>query len=82
MKGLNMEFRNESEHEFADISSEAWRKYRFPDGDVVINEPQHLSVSDSGGHRILDGSGRSHYIPAGWFHLEWQAFDGAPHFVA
>jgi hypothetical protein len=76
-----MEFRNASGLEFKDISAEEFRRYRFPGGDVVkIDAPQLLHVSTSGGHRIFDGAGTSHYIPAGWVHLEWKAAEGKPHF--
>jgi hypothetical protein len=76
------EFINESELEFADISSEAWREYRFADGSTVrIDNPLKLNVSDSGGHRIFDAQKRSHYIPVGWLHLCWEAKPGHANFV-
>lgn len=76
-----MEFKNQSSYVFSDISSESYRSYRFPGGDVVcIDNPQKLFVS-AGGHRIFDGSGQSHYIPKGWIHLVWCAKAGQPHFV-
>ena len=79
---MTTEFKNESGKEFADISSEAWREYTFPTGQSIrIEGPLRLNVSDSGGHRLFDASGVSHYIPAGWVHLQWQAKDGQPHFV-
>ena len=75
-------FENATKLDFADISSEKWREYRFPGGDIVrIEAPQKLNVSDSGGHRIYDAEGVSHYIPAGWVHLKWAAETGAPNFV-
>jgi hypothetical protein len=75
--------------EFTDISGEEWRKYLFaeevlPDGRIrrsvslQINGPAYLNVSPSGGHRILDKEGISHYVPCGWKHLSWKA---NPHFV-
>ncbi len=73
---------NKSKHTFTDISSEAWREYVFENGKVYIERPTHLSVSSSGGHRILDALGISHYIPTGWLHLRWQAFGGEANFVA
>lgn len=77
-----MEFRNSSTLEFSDISSEAWREYRFADGQVVrIDEPLKLNVSESKGHRIFDAAGISHYIPPGWIHLRWEAKAGQPNFV-
>jgi len=77
-----MELINKSAHEFTDISSEEYRTYRFVDGSFTINRPLSLSVSPSGGHRVFDASGRSHYIPTGWIHLEWMAKAGQPNFVA
>jgi hypothetical protein len=77
-----VEFRNTSNLEFSDISSEAWREYRFADGQVVrIDEPLKLNVSESKGHRIFDAAGISHYIPPGWIHLRWEAKAGQPNFV-
>jgi len=78
----NLEFNNQSDLDFVDISSEHWREYRFHNGEKVrIEAPLKLNVSDSGGHRIFDATGVSHYIPAGWIHLMWEAKDGAPNFV-
>jgi hypothetical protein len=75
-------FNNASELEFTDISSELWREYRFAGGEVVhIDQPLKLNVSESGGHRIFDAAGRSHYIPAGWLHLVWEPKEGEPNFV-
>lgn len=77
-----IELRNETDHEFIDISSELWRRYDFADGDEVLIElPLCLSVSASGGARILDTEGLCHYVPEGWIHLEWRVREGAPHFV-
>ena len=77
-----MQFENQSGLEFSDVSSEMFRCYTFPAGDVVrIDAPQRLHVSASGGHRIFDAAGVSHYVPAGWIHLKWEARTGAPHFV-
>jgi hypothetical protein len=79
-KGENMEFRNNSGLEFKDISSEQSRTYHFADRSFTIVEPMKLNVSASGGHRLFDSAGTSHYIPAGWLHLEWTAKEGKPHF--
>lgn len=77
-----MEFRNESGLEFTDISSEEYREYVFPDGDVItIKRPLFLHVSKSSGHRIFDSEGVSHYVPPYWIHLSWKAKESAPHFV-
>ena len=57
---------------WTDISSEEYREYTFPNGEKVkIESPKKLNVSDSGGHRVVDGEGKGHYIPNGWIHLEW-----------
>jgi len=77
-----MDFKNESGLVFVDISSEAERTYEFPKGNkVVIDNPLRLNVSKSGGHRLFDESGRSHYIPSGWIHLSWTVRPGSPNFV-
>lgn len=60
---------------FHDISSEEWREYEF-DGvtkKVRIEKPIALNVSKTGGHRLIDSQGISHYIPRGWKHLSWKA---------
>jgi len=68
--------------QFADISTEQWREYEFPNNErVLIREPQWLNVSESGGHRIIDSGGFSHYIPPRWIHLKWRVFDKQPYFV-
>ena len=75
-------FENATELEFTDISSELWREYQFLGGDVVrIDAPLKLNVSESGGHRIFDAAGLSHYVPSGWIHLVWATKDGQPNFV-
>lgn len=79
--------RNETEYKFTDISSEKWRQYRFPSDDVegnlvFIADPIALHVSRSGGHRVLDAHGVSHYVPKGWIELSWEAREDQPHFVA
>lgn len=75
------EFKNESGLEFVDISSELYREYEFENKIVRIDEPLRLHVSESGGHRLFDSGGVSHYIPTGWIHLHWQVKDGEPNFV-
>lgn len=73
---------NESGLKFVDISSEKHRTYFFSvDKWVHIENPTHLNVSASGGHRIFDAQGVSHYIPKGWIHLTWVAKEGKPNFV-
>ena len=74
-------FKNESGLKFKNIEGESFRTYVFPDWDIDIINPVALNVSKSGGHRIFDADGRSHYIPKGWIHLQWAVKDGKPHFV-
>lgn len=67
---------------FLPLEDEQYRVYEFTGGDQIrINAPVALHVSKSGGHRILDSMGISHYIPAGWIHLFWVVVDGQPHFA-
>ncbi len=75
------DLRNYSDNEFLDISSEIYRVYTFNGLTIEINFPLALSVSENGGHRIFDARNISHYIPAGWLHLEWEAKPDCPNFV-
>ena len=76
------EFKNATDLEFVDISSEQWREYQFLGGEKIrISAPLKLNVSENRGHRIFDANGISHYIPAGWIHLKWKVKNGAPNFV-
>lgn len=73
--------KNATELKFADISTEVYRTYIYPGGEMVrIDNPTHLNVSKNG-HRILDGQGVSHYMPQGWIHLFWEVKEGEPNFV-
>lgn len=74
-------FRNDSNLKFVDISSEAWREYKRSDAVIRVDQPVALHVSKSGGHRVFDAEGVSHYIPSGWIHLRWKVKDDMPHFV-
>ena len=57
---------------FSDISSEESRTYIFPKGEkVIISAPIALNVSKSGGHKVVDSEGVTHYIPPGWIELQW-----------
>ena len=81
------DLRNESGLKFTDISTEEYRTYYFPSSTSMFGEqlrisnPIALNTSKSGGHRVLDGAGVSHYIPKGWTRLEWKAKEGQAHFV-
>jgi len=83
MKKLGFkDFRNGTTHNFEDISSEMYREYVFPDCTIKIEDPVALNVNySSGGHRVFDATGVSHYIPSGWRELKWQADPDKPHFV-
>ena len=72
---------NQSKLKLNNISSEEWREYNFENSSVLIESPLALNVSKSGGHRIIDSNGVSHYIPKGWHELKWKPRDGEPHLV-
>jgi hypothetical protein len=83
-----IEFKNESSNKFVDISSEISRTYEYPPEKdisgwytITIVDPLQLSTSKSGGHRIFDAAGVSHYIQPGWKHLYWKVKEGQPNFV-
>lgn len=75
------DFVHKTPHKWDDISSESYRVYEFADKSIRIDGPLLLSVSKSGGHRIWDYLGISHYIPSGYRHLYWQVKEGQPNFV-
>lgn len=79
--GVNMEFINNSNLEFKDLSDELFREYIFPTGTVRIDNPLKLNVSSSGGHRVFDAEGFSNYIPAGWLRLRWKVKEGRTNFA-
>jgi len=83
MKNLGFkDFRNATRHNFDDISSETYREYVFADHTVKIDHPVALNVNySSGGHRVWDSQGVSHYIPGGWRELKWEVDSDKPHFV-
>lgn len=67
----------ENKLEFNDLSDEQYRVYEWAGFVTIrINEPLKLNVSESGGHRVLDKEGVSHYIPKGWIHLYWKVKEG------
>lgn len=77
------DFRNETDLEFTDISSEKYREYTYPEGATIrIENPLYLHVKeDSGSHRVWDAQGVSHRISPGWIELKWEVKEGEPHFV-
>jgi hypothetical protein len=76
-------FLNVSGLDFIDISSELYRVYNYPNGvEVTVYEPLLLNVSLSGGHRLYDLSGTSHYIVPGFVHVYWVAREEEPNFIS
>lgn len=77
-----MTFRNQSSLTFTDISSEAERIYTFPNGRTYrVANPEQLHVSDSGGHRLFDGTYCYYIQPKEGWVIRWLVKDGQPHFV-
>ena len=76
-------FINGSELDFNDISSERSRMYTFQNGRKLrIFRPQYLHVSKSGGHRIYDALGYSHYVqPAQGWSIRWRTAKNQPDIV-
>lgn len=76
-------FSNGTNHQFEDISSEMRRTYHYPDGSKEkIEGPLLLNSNYStGGHRVFDANGESHYISGGWNRISWKVYEGEPHFV-
>ena len=83
MKKLGFtDFRNATSHRFDDISSELYREYVYADHTIRIDNPVALNVNySSGGHRVWDAQGVSHYVQTGWKEIKWEVNKGDPHFV-
>lgn len=47
------------------------RKYIYPDGEVVIDNPWRVFIAKSGSHRVQTADGNVNYIPPGWKVLQW-----------
>ena len=82
------EFTSNPNLEFRDISSEKWRVYVYPGGEeIAVKKPLAVCVTSRyrnyGGnsHRIVDGKGVSHYMPAGWIHIYWKRKKGTKPFL-
>jgi len=72
---------DDTKMKFKSIDLEEYREYTFGDGfSIRIDHPVVVSVSSSGGHRVLDSNDVSHYIPCGWRHLQWKTKEGAAAF--
>jgi len=77
-----IQLRNESNNIFQDISSEEYREYEYLNGrKLKIDKPLYLSVSGSGGHRLLDAHGVCWYVqPVEGWSINWKVTDDKPHF--
>lgn len=75
-------FKNGTTHKFHDISAEQLRLYLYPDGDIQkIYGPLLLNTQhSSGGHRVFDVQGLSHYVKGGWNRIVWRVYDGEDNF--
>ena len=49
---------------------ESKRTYVFPAGEMVVDQPQALKVSASGGHRLTTFDNKAVYIPPGFIGIE------------
>lgn len=78
---MAVELRNATSLPFRSVEGEEWRRYTYPDGTVVtVNKVRYLAVVDNDNAYLLDETGRAHFIPRGWVHLEWVVEADAPHF--
>lgn len=76
-------FINGSDLEFKNISSEKFREYTFPNGNIYrIDGPIALHVSKSGGHRVICDNGKCHYVQPreGWA-IRWTVKNGSSHIL-
>lgn len=65
---------------FGDISGEDYRIYYYSDGvELRFEDPIALHVSESRGHRLILGDGRSVYVRCGWLAFEFCAVDDRAH---
>ena len=85
-------FTTNPELDFRDIRNETLRIYIFPpvmpgqpNTSIGIANPAAVSFKaperthvGGGSHRIVDKSGKSFYIPAGWIGIEWEKDSGKP----
>lgn len=70
--------------DWKDISKESYRTYvLFKDDyflEITIEHPFRLALSENG-HRIVNKSGKSFYIPKGWVALYWEGYNkGEPQY--
>jgi hypothetical protein len=71
---------NETDRKFIDISHEKVRIYSWGrNKEIRIENPQWLSIG-ARGHRVVDGTGKAHFIQNGWLEVSWEPKEGAPQF--
>ncbi len=75
---------------FRNISNEAYRIYIYPptlvgqpNNSIRVENPEAVSCKapertfvGGGSHRVVDKSGVSFYIPAGWIGITWEPVEG------
>jgi hypothetical protein len=62
--------------EWKNIEHEVYRTYHFSSGNVLtIDDPDLIHISKSGGHRIVDGNGKSYYIAPKWDYFVFETDD-------
>ena len=75
---------------FLDVRMETYRVYVFPppiegmsNVEYYIEEPEAVAFKGpvntwtaGGSHRVVDKSGISHYVPAGWIGIRWGKAEG------
>ena len=65
-----------------DISKERYREYQYKDGYILrIDAPNHLYITQDGGHRVADHNDVTHYIPKGWRELRWKMDPSDGHLI-
>lgn len=66
-----------------ELKSEQNRTYHYPDGSsFTIETPRHLTVLESGSHRIISCDGRTYRPERGWIAISWLPKTGEPAWVA
>lgn len=92
---MKKQYSDNKDLNFKDISTELYRVYVFPpvrEGDKCIEyrieEPDAASFKSpekawcgGGSHRVVDMSGKAHYIPSGWIAMYWEKPDGVLPFL-
>lgn len=62
-----------------DVSSEQYRFYTYPNGDVFrITGPVDLYITKNGSHRVVDVDGVTHRPERGYVGISWKQSNGKP----